>query len=72
MGYHEYLNSLTLVGKANQLPMGNPFYSLLMAAIREADTDNLDKIASVFPEVVEELTKRYNAPGGHLQGENYS
>lgn len=43
-----------------------PFYSLIMAAIRKADTPNLEKFKYLFPEVVEEFTQRYNAPGGKL------
>lgn len=42
------------------------FYSLIMAAMRKADTDNLEKLKSVFPEVYGELRARYNAPGGAL------
>lgn len=45
------------------------FYSLIMAAMRRADTDNEQKLRSVFPEVWEELERRYNAPGGSLTGD---
>jgi hypothetical protein len=44
----------------------NGFYPLLMAAMRNADNDNLEKLKQVFPRVYEELTQRYNAPGGAL------
>lgn len=40
------------------------FYSLLMAAMRKADTDNLRKLQRAFPEVWQELQTRYNSPGG--------
>jgi hypothetical protein len=46
-----------------------PFYSLIMAAMRGADTDNLDGLRTIFPRVWEELEARYNAPGGVLPGE---
>lgn len=45
---------------------GYPFYALIMAAIRQADTDNLDALTQAFPDVVKELKARYNAPGGIL------
>jgi len=38
-----------------------PFYSLIMAAMTKADTDNLVKLKSVFPEVWTELQARYNS-----------
>lgn len=41
-----------------------PFYALIMAAIRKADTDNLAKLTLVFPEVIEEFRARYNAGFG--------
>lgn len=43
-----------------------PFYALIMAAIRQADTDNLEKIKEAWPEVYQEFVNRYNAPGGIL------
>lgn len=42
------------------------FGALVMAAMRKADTDNLAKLESVFPEKLVELRQRYNAPGGAL------
>jgi len=47
---------------------GYPFYALLMAAIRQADSDNLVKLRDAFPEVFRELNLRYNAGGGILVG----
>ena len=46
-----------------------PFYALVMAAARRADTTNLAKLRRAWPEVVAELETRYNAPGGLLPGE---
>ena len=46
-----------------------PFYALIQAAMRRADTGNIEKLKSVFPEVWEELRERYNSPGGLLMSE---
>lgn len=46
-----------------------PFYALIMAAMRDADTDNLTKLQVAFPETWAELFARYNANGGLLPGE---
>lgn len=36
-----------------------PFYALIMAAMRQADTDNSKKLKSAFPDTWEELMARY-------------
>ena len=46
-----------------------PFYALIMAAMRQADTNNTGKLKAAWPDVYEELRERYNAPGGLLEGE---
>ena len=46
-----------------------PFYALIMAAMRQADTDNLAKLQRAWPDVYRELFGRHNAPGGLLPGE---
>ncbi len=46
-----------------------PFYALIMAAMRQADTRNLEALTREFPFVAAELRKRYNAPGGYLEGD---
>ena len=46
-----------------------PFYALIMAAMRQADTVNSVKLLRAFPQVHAELAIRYNAPGGYLPGE---
>jgi len=46
-----------------------PFYGLLFALIRRADTDNLEKINAEWPEVVAEFKRRYYAPGGLIDDE---
>jgi len=43
-----------------------PFYALIMAAMRQADDDNIKRLQDAFPWVWVELNKRYNAPGGIL------
>jgi hypothetical protein len=43
-----------------------PFYSLIMAAMRQADTFNLAKLKQMFPQTRAELEARYNAVGGRL------
>jgi hypothetical protein len=48
---------------------GAGFYPLLMAALRAADSQNVDRIRAAFPDVVAELQARYNAPGGVLTPE---
>lgn len=47
-----------------------PFYALIMAAMRRADTENQAKLRSAWPAVWEELVARYRAPGGLLPNEN--
>lgn len=46
-----------------------PFYALIMAAMRQGDSDNVLRLKMAWPHVWEELQERYNAPGGLLQGE---
>lgn len=46
-----------------------PFAAWIMGAYRKADTDNAALLRAAFPEIVEELQQRYDAPGGLLPGE---
>lgn len=46
-----------------------PFYALIMAAMRQADTDNLALLREAFPETCAELRARINAPNGVLPGD---
>lgn len=56
----DYLESL-------KLSKGDPSFSaIIMAAARKADTINFQKLQMCWPEIVEELRQRYNAPGGAL------
>lgn len=43
-----------------------PFYVLLQAAMRKADTSNFALLADAFPAEAAELRARYDAPGGRL------
>ena len=45
---------------------GHPYYAIIMAAMRGADTDNAAKLRAAWPDVWAELQERYNAPGGVL------
>ena len=45
------------------------FDSLIMAAFRKADSDNLMHLLSVYPEIWNELQERYNSPGGLIGNE---
>ncbi len=49
--------------------LDEPFYALIAAAMRQADTDNMDRLTYVFPQVAADLKARYNAPGGELPGD---
>jgi len=43
-----------------------PFYALIMAAMRKADTDDLEELRAAWPDVWDELCRRYKAGGGRL------
>lgn len=46
-----------------------PFYALIAAAMRQADSINSEKLKMVFPGVHDDLVARHNAPDGKLEGE---
>lgn len=50
--------------------MDAPFYALVMAAMRQADEENLRRLRLGFEDVWLELQARYHAPGGLLPGES--
>jgi len=60
MTHGDYLTSIDIALRDES------FYALIMAAMRRADTDNLAKLKKAWPEVWQELHKRYNADGGVL------
>jgi hypothetical protein len=47
-----------------------PFFALIMAAMRRADTDNTERLRHAWPEVWAELAARYHAPGGVIPGDD--
>lgn len=63
MSYHEYAVSREITGE------DYPFYGLIMAAMRQADSSNVLKLQAMWPDVHRELLARYNAPGGLLEDE---
>lgn len=65
MSHYDYLLSQEISAK------DPPFESLIMAAMRKADSGNAAKLASTFPDIYYELRDRYNAPGGFLPEEMY-
>jgi hypothetical protein len=46
-----------------------PFYGLIMAAMRKADSDNIEKLRRAWPWVWQELEQRYHAPGGVIKSD---
>lgn len=46
-----------------------PYYSIIMCAMRRADSTNLSKLRLMWPDVFADLEARYNAPGGILPGD---
>ncbi|OBI40894.1 hypothetical protein [Mycobacterium colombiense] len=63
MSLYEYKVSQTIAAQ------DFPFFSLVMAAMRKADTANAEKLRAAWPEVWDELYARYHAPGGLLVGD---
>lgn len=60
MGLYEYEVGREIAAK------DPPFYALIQAAMRKADTANLELLKECWPDVWLELRVRYNAPGGRL------
>ena len=63
MSLHEYIRGRELAAA------DEPFYALIQAAMRRADSTNASKLRAAFPEVQVELERRYNAPLGLLPGD---
>jgi len=61
MSRYEYERS-AVIANADE-----PFYGIIMAAMRRADDYNLRRLIEAWPDVHTELEARYNAPGGRLQ-----
>lgn len=60
MSLHAYLQSRELDG------LGFSFDALIMAAMRQADSWNVEKLKAAFPDIWADLYARYHAPGGRL------
>jgi len=63
MSYHEYVASRSIAAD------DHPFYALIMAAMRQADSTNIERLKVMWPDVFAELQERYNAPGGRIGNE---
>ena len=63
MSLYDYKASLEIASQ------DYPFYALIMACMRQADSNNIDLLKFAFPDVWHELKARYNAPGGILENE---
>ena len=63
MGRYEYEMGLKISAK------DYPFYALIQAAMRQADTDNILRLQEAWPKVWNELQERYNSPNGLLMSE---
>lgn len=63
MSYYDYEQGIRIACRTDN------FEALIQAAMRHADTDNLEKLKNAFPEVWKELQERYNLPNGMYPGE---
>lgn len=64
MSLHEYKQAVELHRS------GADFYALIMAAVIGGDTFNVEKLRVAFPGHVDEVSRRWHAPGGLLPGES--
>ena len=58
MSLHEYQQSTEIAQE------DRPFYALIMAAMRQADSDNMLLLRTVFPDTWMEFNNRYHSVGG--------
>lgn len=65
MSYYDYEASKTIDA------MEVSYYGIIMAAMRRADSFNVEKLRAAWPEVYDELMTRYHAPGGMMPGESF-
>lgn len=65
MSYDDYENGMAIEMEYDS----DDFYGVIQGAMRLADTDNLEKLKSAFPEQWKDLQARYHAARGKLQGE---
>lgn len=65
MSLYDYERSIEVVAK------GYPFYALVMAAMKVADSDNIEKLMLIFPRTYYELQERSHFPGGLVSEERF-
>ena len=70
MSYDEYEGSRCVLEELPRWAEGDEFYTLIMAAMRLADPDNLEKLHQAFPGMLEELQARCWALDGRLPEEH--
>ena len=58
MSFYEYEKGKAIMAR------NYPFYALIQAAMRQADSYNLEILKAAFPATWKELQMRYQAPGG--------
>lgn len=68
MSYYDYFASIQ-IGAGRETKGDPPFAALVMAAMRKADSDNLDRLKAAFPDIAAEFYARFHAPGGMLGDE---
>lgn len=61
------LNIIDYIVSKKLAALDLPFSALIATAMRKADTDNIARLSSVFPDIERDLRARYNAPGGVLE-----
>lgn len=66
MSLYEYQQSRRIQAGMESDPS---FYAALMAAMRMADTNNMERLREAFPLVANELQCRYEGPGGRIPGD---
>ena len=67
MSLYDYMKGVELYGHCANNNI--PFYSMIQCAMRKADSSNIEKLKSAFPETWKELKLRYDAPGGKLDSD---
>jgi hypothetical protein len=63
MSYYDYRESQRIARE------DYPFYALIMAAMRQADSSNVEMLRQCWPETWNDLQARYMAPAGFLPNE---
>jgi len=64
MSLHDYSHSIEISATIEP-----SFATLIMCAMRKADSDNVELLRACWPEIWDECYARYNSPGGRLPSE---